>query len=480
MSGSGTFTRRHVLSLSATAAAGALATGFLRAGQAADAGGQVLPIPQLMETRKGEPLRLALRKGRHTFGPGKTAPTLGISADYLGPVVRVRSGEDVAFQVSNQLDEATSLHWHGLEIPSHIDGGPHNEIKRGATWSDVLPIRQPAATTWFHPHPHGATGRQVYGGLAGMMIIADGGDRERGLPSEYGVDDLPLILQDKRFDRTGAPVYNPGMMDRMHGFQGDALLVNGVIGPVATVPAGFVRLRVLNGANARNFNLRFSDRRTFWAVAGDGGLLAKPTELTSLLLAPGERYELLADFTDGRNVSLVNDPDPSHGTMAMPMSQQSAPERLMDFRPDAARKPEISRLPGALGALSEPDVKSAAAWRTFRLNAMGMNMGINGQPYAMDRLDFTAKLGSTEIWEIISADMPHPFHVHGASFRILSSNGRKPPAHQAGWKDVLLVEEQAEILVRFNQPASSHHPFMYHCHILEHEDQGMMGQFAVA
>ena len=140
---------------------------------------------------------------------GKPVPTLGISAEYLGPVVHLRSGDDVEFEVRNLLGEVTSLHWHGLQSPSHVDGGPHNEIKPAETWADTLPIRQPAATTWFHPRPHGATGRQVYGGLAGMMIIADGGDRERGLPSTYGVDDLPIILQDKRFDRTRAPVYNP-------------------------------------------------------------------------------------------------------------------------------------------------------------------------------------------------------------------------------------------------------------------------------
>lgn len=478
MSGPVDFTRRSMLTLSGLAAAGALAQGVLRPSPARSVGDTALPVPQLLEPRKGEILKLALRKGRHSFGAGKAVPTLGISGEYLSPVVRVRCDEDVAFEVRNQIGEVTSLHWHGLEIPSTVDGGPHNEIRPGDTWADTLPIRQPAATTWFHPHPHGATGRQVYGGLAGMMIIADGGDRERGLPSTYGVDDLPIILQDKRFDRTGAPVYNPGMMDRMHGFQGDVLLVNGVTDPVATVPAGFVRLRVLNGANARNFNLRLSDRRTFWSVAGDGGLLAKPIELASLLIAPGERYELLVDFSNGRPASLVNDPDPAHGDMGM--TQQSGSTRLMDFRPNASRKADILRLPGALATLAEPDVKHAAAWRTFRLNAMGRNMGINGKPYDMDRLDFTAKLGATEIWEIISADMPHPFHVHGASFRILSSNGERPAAHQAGWKDVILVEEHAEILVRFNHPASAHHPFMYHCHILEHEDQGMMGQFAVA
>ncbi len=181
---------------------------------------------------------------------------------------------------------------------------------------------------------------------------------------------------------------------------------------------------------------------------------------------------------------------------------------MLRFKPESALKAAITRLPRQLATLAEPDVKSAVAWRTFELNPMmGMGdgdgddgpsrpggirrsrsrrwdaqmMGINGRSFAMDRVDVTAKLGTAEIWEISTGGMPmaHPFHVHGASFRILSKNGGKPAAHESGWKDVVLVEEHAEILVRFDNPASPKMPFMYHCHILEHEDHGMMGQFAV-
>ena len=202
-----------------------------------------------------EPVTLALQKSRHRFGSGAAVPSMGISSSYLGPVVRVRSGDTIPFRVENRLDEETTLHWHGLLVPSQVDGGPHNTIKPGAVWSPEITIKQAAATTWFHPHPHGNTARQVYLGLAGMMIVSDGADRDRGLPATYGVDDLPIVLQDKRFGRNGELVYEPTMMDMMHGFQGDTLLVNGAIGPVANVPAGIVRLRLLNAANARNFDL---------------------------------------------------------------------------------------------------------------------------------------------------------------------------------------------------------------------------------
>ena len=278
---------------------------------------------------------------------------------------------------------------------------------------------------------------------------------------------------------------------------------------MANVPAGFVRLRLLNAANARNFDLRFSDQRPFFVVAGDASYLAEPVEVKALVIAPAERYEVLVNFSDGRPIDLVTAPD-IHGGMGpgMMMMQMGRPrissgetEHLMSFKPDPALKAVITRLPRELAKLASPDIKSAVEWRTFVLDPMmgmmGMNMpgmramggtgidrspqmmGINGRSFGMDRVDVTAKLGTSEIWEIASAAMAHPFHIHGASFRILSNNGRKPRAEQSGWKDVLLVEDRAEILVRFDNPASSKMPFMYHCHILEHEDHGMMGQFAV-
>ena len=509
-------TRRQALLLSGAGAAG-LALGSMPLwARGTSSAAPALPIPTLIEARDGEPVTLALQKSRHRFGSGAAVASTGISSSYLGPVVRVRSGDTVPFRVENRLDEETTLHWHGLLIPSEVDGGPHNTISPGETWTPELTVKQPAATHWFHPHPHGNTAKQVYEGLAGMMIVSDGGDRERGLPESYGVDDLPIVLQDKRFARNGELVYAPDMMDLMHGFQGDTLLVNGAITPVAKVPAGFVRLRLLNAANARNFDLRFSDRRPFYVVGCDAGLLPEPLEVGSLVIAPAERYEVLVNFAGGQPVDLVTGPDIHHGTgpgmMMMPARGSGGTETFMRFNPDPALKVAVTRLPRQLAALAAPDIKSAVAWRTFVLDPMmGMGpgmmamgsatmggpsagsandaghdhaaaaqmMGINGRAFDMHRINVTTKRGTAEIWEIRSAAMAHPFHMHGVSFRILSNNGRPPSPAQSGWKDVVLVAEQAEILVRFDQPATPKMPFMYHCHILEHEDHGMMGQFAV-
>lgn len=503
-------TRRQALLLSASATAGLVAAGLPRWAQGAPSAVQALPIPTLIEARSGEPVVLAMQKTQHRFVPARAVPSQGISASYLGPVVRVRNGDMVPFRVENRLDEETTLHWHGLLVPSHMDGGPHNTIRPGGVWSPEITIRQPAATTWFHPHPHRNTARQVYSGLAGMMIVSDGADRERAIPTTYGIDDLPIVLQDKRFGRSGEAVYQPDMMDIMHGFQGDTLLVNGVVAPVASVPAGFVRLRLLNAANARNFDLRFADRRPFFVIAGDGGYLSEPVEVRSLVIAPAERYEILVNFADGRPVDLVTAHDVHHGTGPGMMMQMrptrrttGAHQHLLRFTPAPDLKAAVTALPRQLATLAAPDVKSAVAWRTFELNPMvgmgmmGMGMmgmrghmrseghaqmmGINGRSFAMDRIDVTAKLGTAEIWEISTGGMPmpHPFHIHGASFRILSKNGRNPAQHESAWKDVVLIEEHAEVLVRFDNPAPPTRPFMYHCHILEHEDHGMMSQFAV-
>lgn len=506
-------TRRSALMLSGAAAAGLALGGLPRAARSALSAAPSLPIPTLIEAGNGEPVALLLQKSRHRFGSGTAVPSTGISASYLGPVVRVRSGDTIPFRVENHLDEETTLHWHGMLIPSDVDGGPHNTIRPGGVWTPELKVNQPAATHWFHPHPHGNTAKQVYGGLAGMMIVSDGGDRERGLPETYGIDDLPIVLQDKRFGRNGELVYAPSMMDLMHGFQGDTLLVNGAIAPVAKVPAGFVRLRFLNAANARNFDLRFSDRRPFYVIGSDAGLLPEPVEVQNLVIAPAERYEVLVNFAGGQPVDLVTAPDTHHGMGSGMMMMQMAPvrrpggtETFMRFNPDPGLKAAVTRLPRQLATVAAPDIKSAVEWRTFVLDPMmGMGpgmmamgaargvangdghdhagasqmMGINGRPFSMNRVDVTAKLGTSEIWEIVSDGMAHPFHVHGASFRILGNNGKKPSAEQSGWKDVILVEDRAEILVRFNHAATPKMPFMYHCHILEHEDHGMMGQFAV-
>lgn len=256
------------------------------AGAAAES--QPLRIPELLDARRqGQSVAVQVQAGSTEFYPGHMSQTLGYNGSHLGPTLRVHRGDDVEIAVTNTLNEDTTVHWHGLLIPAELDGGPHQLIRPGATWRPTLLVRQAAATLFYHSHVHGRTGIQVYSGLAGLLLVTDDEERALGLPSEYGVDDLPLVLQDRQFE-DGRLFLPEGMMAIMQGRRGNTTLVNGTPNAVARVPGRSVRLRFVNGSNARIFDLSFGDRRTFRWIASEGGLLEEPIEARSLTLAPGE------------------------------------------------------------------------------------------------------------------------------------------------------------------------------------------------
>ncbi|MGK8640581.1 multicopper oxidase CueO [Brucella anthropi] len=526
-------TRRRLLSLGAGAAfltairpfdsiAQDAHMGHGAASSATATAGRPLPLPPLIEPDASGVVELKVQTGRHSFEEGSEAASAGINGAYLGPLVRLKNGETVTLSVENGMDEETTLHWHGLFVPSVLDGGPHNLIEAGAEWKPKVTVNQPASFNWFHPHLHGNTARQAHMGIAGLMVVTDGKDAERGLPEDYGVDDIPLVLQDRRVIE-GDKVYQPDIMDLMHGFRGDKLIVNGVVSPEARVPASIVRLRILNGANARNFHVRLSDNRPLLVIASDGGFIGKPEAVERLTISPGERYEVLVDFSKGEAADLLTYGDDSGGDDL----------HLMRFVVDSSLRGKITAVPDRLDGPDAADEKLSAKRRSFffdermaenmklmmakpsadphaghnmgnmdmssmssamdhdmhgartsadagpALEALtsGVEMAIAGKPFDMDRIDVEAKLGSWEIWDLTTKEMPHPFHIHGASFRILSLNGKAPPAHQSGWKDTALIDGKAEILVHFDREGAKSHPFMFHCHVLEHEDVGMMAQF---
>ena len=454
-----------------------------------------LPIPQLIDAaNQGNAVKLKVMSGLHAFLEGKPTRTYGYSAPVLGPIIRLRRGDEVEMTVENALDIVTTVHWHGLLVPGYNDGGPHQPINPGDSWRPVLKIDQPAATLWFHPHAHHETARQTYMGLAGIMIVDDGSDARLGLPRTFGVDDLPIILQDRAFDSDGSIAYDPDNLDIVYGARGGTIIVNGAITPVAKVPPGLVRLRLLNGANAQNFELRFDDQRTFHVIASDAGFLSAPVAVTQLTISPAERFEILVDFADRKAVALETGPDEEMGVFGRVAADGSADYvPVMRFEPTAAT-PVVTELPTRLIDPPAAHPASAVRRRQFILNSgicasrqqagvhanMVALIGINGKTHDLARIDVETQLGTTEVWEVVAIGMAHPFHVHGASFRILSIEGAPPAAHLAGWKDVALVEDKAELLVAFNRPATREHPFMYHCHILEHEDAGLMGQYVCA
>jgi blue copper oxidase len=310
----------------------------------------------------------------------------------------------------------------------------------------------------------------------------------------YGIDDLPIIIQDRSFASDGSLLYDldPDPQTIQYGSRGTTIIVNGVVGPVAEVPCGLVRLRILNAANAQNFDLRFSDRREFHVIASDAGFLSEPVSVKQLRVSPAERFEILVDFGNRKPVMLETGPDILMGIFGAVSPDGTADfASIMRFEPTAMTA-TVKYFPARLVEPAAANSQRAVQRRRFVLDSgicggqrpteMGMlpGMCINGKTHDLARVDVETELGTLEVWEIVSIGMAHPFHVHGASFRILSLDGASPPAHLAGWKDVVLVEDKAELLVAFNHPASREHPFMYHCHILEHEDAGMMGQYVCA
>jgi blue copper oxidase len=450
-----------------------------------------LPIPKLVDAAKqGNAVSLKIA-GRHAFVHGKPVTTYGCSAPILGPIIRMRRGDKIEMTIENALDTVTTVRWHGLLVPGDCDGGPQQLIHPGDRWRPVLKIDQPAATLWFHPHPHHDTARQFYMGLTGMIIVDDGTDARLGLPRTFEIDDLPLIVQDRSFASNGSIEYRTDGLDIVYGARGDTVIVKGAIAPVAKVPPGLVRLRLLNAANAQNFQLRFSDQRMFQVIASDGGFLPAPIVVIQLTISPAERFEVLVDFANGKAVALETGPDEEMGIFG-----RLAPDGSADYVPvmrfeTTTTKPLVKETPTRLVELSAATQASAVRRRQFIVNSgICMNRaqagehadmvaltGINGKTFDMARIDVKTDLGTSEVWEVISAGMAHPFHIHGALFRILSLAEAPPPPHLAGWKDTVLVEDKAELLVAFNQLATREHPFMYHCHILEHEEAGLMGQY---
>ncbi len=258
-------------------------------------GGDPLPMPPLDD---GELVagvrvfRLDLQAGTVDFGAGAPTATYGINGAYLGPTLRFRRGERVRLEVTNSLAEPSTLHWHGMHVPAASDGGPYVMVAPGATWVTEYEVTQRPMTAWYHPHPMHQTARQVYMGLAGVIYV-DEPTPPADLPSTYGVDDLPLVIQDRRFFADGTHPYSGGatvaMHDMMAGLKGQTMLVNGAVQPRGVIARGLVRLRLLNGSNARTYHLGFADGRSFQLIASDGGLLAAPVTTARVLLAPGER-----------------------------------------------------------------------------------------------------------------------------------------------------------------------------------------------
>ncbi|MEM1319597.1 MAG: multicopper oxidase domain-containing protein [Bacteroidota bacterium] len=449
-----------------------------------------LMIPPLIDSRTVDgSIRLTLQNGQHEFFAGVKSHTKGFNGDYLGPTIRLYNKDSTRIQFTNRIGEATTVHGHGLHVEGRVDGGPQNKILPNEIWDIILPIDQEASTNWYHPHLMGKTAEHVHAGLAGLYLVEDDNSMQLPLPKQYGVDDIPLIVQDRDFVEGEMVDYSATENELMDGKRGKTLVINGTVNPYIEVPKGWLRLRLLNGSNARFYEFYLKNEQAFYKIATEGGFLEKPVAITKLTMAPGERNEIMINLSDGvtRELMAILPPADNEGVTVF-----SKKERILEIRVDPTATAPGS-LPTSLNTIRRLKKEDVDVVRTFTLE-MEMDEGadvmcgtdrnnmfcINGKPMNRKRIDEKVNIGATELWRITGDMMEHPFHMHGTSFLILSQNGNPPLPEDQGWKDVVIVDGGwTEVIMQFNYEATEEFPYMYHCHILEHEDAGMMGQFTV-
>ncbi|NOX61648.1 MAG: multicopper oxidase family protein [Chloroflexi bacterium] len=481
-------------------------------------------------------------------GPSQTVQPL--SNTYLGPILHFQPGQTVRINFTNQLNEETIVHWHGLHVPEAADGHPRLVIGPNETYVYDFQIMDRPGTYWYHPHPHGRTGPQAYHGLAGLIIISDGTEAQQGLPT--GAYDLPFVIQDRTFDDQNQLVYSANMA----GFLGDDILVNGQPNAAFSVERTTYRLRVLNGSNSRIYKLAWPDATPLTVIATDGGLLDAPVQRDYVVLGPGERVELLVDFGQwpagslqtlrslafsgaggGGNAALPNGaefdvarfqigeaatatPTPTAIPTATP-TPSPTPTLTPTATPPTLTNPAYMPLVFNWSAASANQRTTAAirsdlraeqaqpqqATRTFNLYIQFGQWTINGRTFQMEAVapDETVELGAVEIWEFsnnasggggggggggMGGGLPHPMHIHGLQFRVVSRQAPTDATQRAnwetvkdgyvdsGWKDTVLVMpgERVQVQVEFKDYTGL---YLYHCHNLEHEDMGMMRNYRV-
>ncbi|MBK8950691.1 MAG: multicopper oxidase domain-containing protein [Flavobacteriales bacterium] len=421
----------------------------------------------------------------HQFYPGISTSTYGASAEYLGPTLILHRGDTARIRIHNELAEMTSMHWHGMHVPGEMDGGPQRIIDPGDSFMAEFVVKNPAATYWYHPHPHELTAEQANFGIAGFIIVRDEEEEQLALPRDYGVDDFPVVIQDRKFLPSGDFAFYPF---------GDSVLVNGTPNAYLECPAQVVRLRLLNGSNARIYPLGLDNGQDLHVIAGDGGLLPAPTATDRLWLSNGERAEVLLDLTgmEGDSLLLMSYGDelpntvPGSGNMMWESSILNGVSfPVLRIRVTAPTVDPIIAIPPALLNVPMPPESESIRTRTKTITGMGMvGMGmfmINGLMFDIDVVNDTMQLNTVEVWNIVNnSNMAHPMHIHGVSFTVLERNGAPPPAWEQGPKDVVLVDRlgTVKLVMRFGEVTDGW-PFMYHCHNLLHEDNMMMLQYIV-
>jgi FtsP/CotA-like multicopper oxidase with cupredoxin domain len=416
-------------------------------------------------------VNLVARPARLALLPGHVTNAYAYNGTVPGPTLEVHEGDHVIIHFRNDLPEPTTIHWHGLHIPADMDGSPLHPIRPGKQYDYVYTIpRGTAGTYWYHPHPDVRTGYQMAMGLFGAIIVRDVND-----PLPASLTEKLLILSDNRFKSDGSPdIADPsslqGEIDQENGREGNILLVNGQVAPVLSIRSGETqRWRIVNVSAARIYRLAIPGQ-TMLHVGDDGGLFEHPREVNDILLANSERVELLIRGTrpPGSRTSLQTLPYDRYDPHTRPDDWDTAHDLLsLRYRQEPPLPPLA--LPSVMRRVVALDTARVTGHHVLVLS-QGL---INGKTMNMDRVDVRSRLGATEIWQIENVvTMDHPFHLHGFQFQILDRDGVPEPYRS--WKDVVNVRkhQRVRVIVRFDDFPGK---WMFHCHILDHEDHGMMG-----
>mgnify|MGYP006145950441 CR=1 FL=1 len=456
-----------------------------------------LAIPSVLS---GSEINLNLQTGSVQFLAGSATSTMGANGNLLGPTIILDRYQDVTMNVTNSLGEPTTIHWHGMHVAPENDGGPHIVIMPGETWSPAWNVLDWASTHWYHPHLHHMTNEHVQKGIAGFIIVRDAEEQALNLPRTYGVDDFPLAVQTKAFDANNQIIVESALDVN--------LMVNGTINPYLDAPAQMVRLRLLNGSSERYYNFGLSNNMDFQMIGADGGLLSAPVTLNRIMMAPGERAEIVVDLSalQGQTIFLRSfGSELANGIYGAAQPGMGAGQTITNYTSNPLNGADFNVLQINVQAPTMNPVTAISStlidhnpWAESEANTTRtlvfepVNMGptaiqgpftINGAEFDMDVINYEIPFENIEIWVLNNqSPISHPFHIHDVSFYILDINGNPPPPHLRGRKDVVHVPAgngTVRFIAKFDDYYSDEFPYMYHCHMLTHEDGGMMGQFLV-
>ncbi len=422
---------------------------------------------------------------------------------FWGPTLIINKDDVVHMNVTNNLNESTTIHWHGMHLPAVMDGGPHQIIPVGALWQPLWTVKNQASTLWYHPHLHESTQAQMTKGVGGFIIVKDPQEAALALPRTYGVDDIVLALTSRSYNATNNTFVTPPASTRVYG---DYMLSNGTPNAQYTLPKQYVRLRILNAEIERGYNLGFSDNRAFYIIANDGGLLNTPVLINGttprVKLMVGERVEIMVNlgndiigssvdlkaYNSGQTLGFPGGEPNSSGQFGSLLNNIDFSVLHINVGATTTTTTPITAIPATLATNTYWSATDATVTRAVAVTGgQGATpFSLDNHPFVLNYIDKTVNLNDVEKWTVTNnAIFGHSFHVHDIEFKVVARNGSAAAVgtHESGWKDTFYVprNESVTFVGKFDDFADADvtHPYMYHCHFGGHEDGGMMGQFIV-